>query len=185
MPFRRLFVLWHSLIRSLYFIYTSDTFRPILALFTHFTLHQFFLVYINYHAKYFSYPWWRCRSELIIIFNFSSQRPHLNYTFIVLLQWNFPRNISVAHIYQQSFKPCCDCLIKVKALNVPKLLFWTWVPSFSFAESILTSKIMKKISRISEYAHSTKDKRIRLVGTCRKVPLVLTCLLYTSDAADE
>ena len=31
---------------SLYF-YTSDTFRPILALFTHFTLHQFFLVYIT------------------------------------------------------------------------------------------------------------------------------------------
>ena len=49
---------------------------------------------VYYHAKYFSYPWWRCRSELIIIFNFSSQRPHLNYTFIVLLQWNFPRNIS-------------------------------------------------------------------------------------------
>ena len=35
-----------------------------------------------------------------------------------------------------------------------------------------TSKIMKKISRRSEYAHSTKDKRIRLVSTCRKVPLV-------------
>ena len=31
---------------------------------------------------------------------------------------------------------------------------------------------MKKISRRSEQAHSTKDKRIRLVGTCRKVHLV-------------
>ena len=35
--------------------------------------------------------------NLTIIFNFSSQRPHLNYifflTFIVLIQWNFPRNI--------------------------------------------------------------------------------------------
>ena len=31
---------------------------------------------------------------------------------------------------------------------------------------------MKKISRKSEYAHSTKDKRVRLVGICRKVPLV-------------
>ena len=32
------------------------------ALFTHFTLHQFFS-YVYYHAKYFSYPWWRCCSE--------------------------------------------------------------------------------------------------------------------------
>ena len=31
---------------NLYFC-TSDTFRPILALFTHFTLHQFFLMYIT------------------------------------------------------------------------------------------------------------------------------------------
>ena len=31
---------------NLYF-HTSDTFRPILVLFTHFTLHQFFLVYIT------------------------------------------------------------------------------------------------------------------------------------------
>ena len=36
---------------------------------------------VYYYAKYFSYPWWRCCSKLIIIFNFSSQRPHLNYTF--------------------------------------------------------------------------------------------------------
>ena len=36
--------------------------------------------------------------NLIIIFNFSSQRPYLNYiflsNFIVLIQWNFPWNIS-------------------------------------------------------------------------------------------
>ena len=36
--------------------------------------------------------------NLIIIFNFRSQRPHLNYiflsSFIALIQWNFPRNIS-------------------------------------------------------------------------------------------
>ena len=31
---------------------------------------------------------------------------------------------------------------------------------------------MKKISRKFEYAHSNKDKRIRRVGTYRKVPLV-------------
>ena len=36
---------------------------------------------------------------------------------------------------------------------------------------------MKKISRRSEQAHSTKDKQIRLVGTCRKVPLVLMALI--------
>ena len=45
-----------------FIFYTSDTFRPILALFTHFTLHQFFS-YVYYHAKHFSYPWWRCCSE--------------------------------------------------------------------------------------------------------------------------
>ena len=33
---------------------------------------------------------------------------------------------------------------------VPKLLFSSWVPSFSIAESILNLKIMKKISRGSE-----------------------------------
>ena len=44
---------------SLYF-YTSDTFRPILALFTHFTYANFSYVY--YHAEYFSYPWWCCWS---------------------------------------------------------------------------------------------------------------------------
>ena len=39
---------------------------------------------------------------------------------------------------------------------------------------------MKKIyiSRRSEQVHSTKDKRIRLAGTCRKVPLVLTMFRY-------
>ena len=47
---------------SNWYFYTSDTFRPILALFTHFILTKFFLS-INYHAKYFSYPWWRCCSE--------------------------------------------------------------------------------------------------------------------------
>ena len=69
-------------------------FRPILALFTHFTLHQFFLVYIT-RRNIFLIPVAR---NLIIIFNLSSQRPHLNYIFLSnvysLLQWNFPRNIS-------------------------------------------------------------------------------------------
>ena len=65
---------------SLYF-YTSDTFRPILALFTHFTLHQFFLVYIT-TRNIFLIPDDAVARNLIIIFNFSSQRPHLNYIFL-------------------------------------------------------------------------------------------------------
>ena len=36
---------------------------------------------------------------------------------------------------------------------------------------------MKKISRRSEQAHSTKDKQIRFVGTCRKVPLVIISII--------
>ena len=60
--------------------YTSDTFRPILALFTYFTLHQLFLMYIATRNIFLiaddAVAW-----NLIIIFNFSSQRPHLNYTF--------------------------------------------------------------------------------------------------------
>ena len=56
---------------SLYF-YTSDTFRPILVLFTHFTLHQFFLMYITMR-NIFLIPDAR---NLIIIFNFSSRRPN-------------------------------------------------------------------------------------------------------------
>ena len=62
MPVKRIFVPWHSLIRSLYFIqvhifiYTSDTFRPILALFTQFTLHQFFLMYITTRNIFFLSP---------------------------------------------------------------------------------------------------------------------------------
>ena len=48
-----------------------------------FCLHQFFQMYITMHAECFSYPWW-CRWSakawnLVLIFNFSSQRPHLNY----------------------------------------------------------------------------------------------------------
>ena len=83
MPFKRLFVLWHLLIRSLYFIQVY-IFIPLIqsphscALFTHLSLHQFFS-YVYYRAKYFSYLWWRCCSEFnFFFFNFSSQRPHLN-----------------------------------------------------------------------------------------------------------
>ena len=80
MPFKRLFVLWHSFFvfySSLYF-YTSDSFRPIPMLFTHFTLHQFFLVYIT-TRNICLIPDDAVARNLIIIFNFSSRRPHLNY----------------------------------------------------------------------------------------------------------
>ena len=40
-----------------------------------------------------------------------------------------------------------------------------------------------KISRRSEQAHSTKDKRIRLVGTCRKVPLVQNGIAFILENA--
>ena len=86
-PFKRLFVLWHSLIRSLYFIQVyifiplSDTFRPILALFTHFTGHQFFLMHIT-TRNIFLIPGDAVSRNLIIICNFSSQRPYLNYIFL-------------------------------------------------------------------------------------------------------
>ena len=61
--------------------YTSDTFRPILALFTHFTLHQFFLVYIT-RRNIFLFPDDAVARNSIIIFIFSSRRPHLNYIFL-------------------------------------------------------------------------------------------------------
>ena len=65
---------------SLYF-YTSDTFRPILALFAHFTLHQFFLTYIT-TRNIFLIPDDAVARNLVIVYNFSSQKPHLNYLFL-------------------------------------------------------------------------------------------------------
>ena len=60
MPFERLcpvtlayyIFVFHS---SSYF-YTSDTFRPILALFTHSALHQFFHMYITMRNIFLIYP---------------------------------------------------------------------------------------------------------------------------------
>ena len=69
---------------SLYFYTsdrTSDKFRPIFALFTHFTLYQFFLIYIT-TRNIFLIPDVAVAQNLIIIFNFSIQRPHLNYIFL-------------------------------------------------------------------------------------------------------
>ena len=59
--------------------------------------------------------------NLITAYNFSSQRPHLNYLFLSnaysfdTIEFSMKHKYVLAHIYQQSFKPCCYCLIKVKA----------------------------------------------------------------------
>ena len=64
-----------------FIFYTSDTFRPILGLFTHFTVHQFFLTYIT-TRNIFLIPNDAVARNLIIAYNFSSQRPYLNYLFL-------------------------------------------------------------------------------------------------------
>ena len=67
---------------SLYF-YTSDTFRPILALFTHFTYANFFICILPCGIFFLSLmmPFIGESSE----FNFSSQRPHLNYILLCIV----------------------------------------------------------------------------------------------------
>ena len=66
---------------SLYF-YTSNTFRPILARFSHILLYtNFILMYIT-TRNILLIPDDVFARNLIIIFNFSRQRPHLNYIFL-------------------------------------------------------------------------------------------------------
>ena len=55
---------------------------------------------------------------------------------------------------------------KVVVLKLGAILFYSGI-------HFKPQKLWKKISRRSEWAHFTKDKRIRLVGTSRTVPLVL------------
>ena len=79
--FKRLFVLWHSLIRSLYFIQVY-IFIPLIhsapflrfsriLLYTYITTRNIFLLPDDAVAQ-----------NLIIVYNFSSQRRHLNYLFL-------------------------------------------------------------------------------------------------------
>ena len=86
LPFERLFVLGDSIIISLYFIkvyiFIPLIHSPPFLSFSHILLTRIFSD-VYYHAECFSYPWW-CRwsakaRNLILIFNFSSQRLHLNY----------------------------------------------------------------------------------------------------------
>ena len=102
MPFKSLFVLWHSLSRSLYFIqvyiFIPLIHCPILARFSHILVYtNFFLMYIT-SQNIFLIPDDSVARNLIIIlisvvkgliwtiFSFL--------TFIALIQWNFPWNIS-------------------------------------------------------------------------------------------
>ena len=96
----------------LYF-YTSDTFRSILSLFIHSTLHQFFLMYITTRNIFLISDNAVARNFIIIIFNFSSQRRHLNCIFLSnvysfdTMEFAMKHKYQLAHIYQQSFNLCC------------------------------------------------------------------------------
>ena len=105
-------VLWLSLTRSLYFIQVLILIplihsAPFLR-FSHILLcTNFFICTLPCEIFFLFIPDDTARSatarNLISIFNFSSQRPQLNYTllltFIVLIQRNFPYNIS-ANLFQ-------------------------------------------------------------------------------------
>ena len=115
-------VLWHSLTRSLYFI-QDLIFLPLIhsapfLRFSHILLStNFFICILPCEIFFFFIPDDTVRSatarNLIFIFNFSSQRPQLNYTLLPNV-YSFD-TVELAPIYHQSFKPCCYCLIKVKA----------------------------------------------------------------------
>ena len=62
--------------------YTSNIFRPILARFSRILLCTNFFAYVYYHANIFLIPDDTVARNLIIIFIFGSQRPHLNYIFL-------------------------------------------------------------------------------------------------------
>ena len=103
MPFKRLFVLWHSLIRSLYFIQVyifiplihSAPFVP----FSHILLYtNFFWCIIITTQNIFPFPDDAVARKLIVIFIFSSRRPQLNYIFLSnvysFATMEFSKNIS-------------------------------------------------------------------------------------------
>ena len=81
MPFERLFLLWHSLIRLIFVPLIHSA--PIHSCAFHTVC---FISYVYYRLKYISYPWWFGWSakarNVTCIFNFSSQRPQLNYTLL-------------------------------------------------------------------------------------------------------
>ena len=125
-PSKRIFVLWHSLISSLYFIQVY-IFIPLIhsAPFLHFS---HILLYTNFFLRILPREDAVARN-LIIVYNFSSQRPHLNYLFLSnvysfdTIEFSMKHKYLLAHIYQQSFKPCCYCLIiKSESLQCAKVV---------------------------------------------------------------
>ena len=66
---------------SLYFC-TSNTFSPILARFSHILVYTNFFFYVYYTQNIFLIPDDAVARNLIIIFNFRSQRPHMNHIFL-------------------------------------------------------------------------------------------------------
>ena len=87
MPFKRLFVLLHSLIRSLYFIQVY-IFIPLIhsapfVRFSHILLYtNFFWCIIITTQNIFLFPDDAVARKLIVIFIFSSRRPQFNYIFL-------------------------------------------------------------------------------------------------------
>ena len=83
MPFKRFFVLWHSLIRSLYVIQVYMNFFILLIHSAPFFRFSYILLYTNFflcillREIFFLIPD-DAFARNFIIFNFSSQRPHLN-----------------------------------------------------------------------------------------------------------
>ena len=79
------------------FFYTSDTFRPILALFTHFTYTNFFICTLPCGIFFLSLmmPLIGKSSQFNFNFYFSSQRPHLNIILLsIVYSFEFQSNIS-------------------------------------------------------------------------------------------
>ena len=98
MPFKRISVLWHSLIRSLYFIQVF-IFIPLIhsapfLCFSHILLYTNFFLCILL-CKIFFVSLMTLLLGIQLLFLISAVWAVFSFlTFIVLIQWNFPRNIS-------------------------------------------------------------------------------------------
>ena len=129
-----------------------------------FAFHTFYFTpmfsYVYYHAKYFSYSWWRCCSEFYYYFFLISAVKGLIWTafffltFIVLIQWNLPWNIVPTRPYLPTKLQCVLLLFdtseslecaKVVVLKLGAILFYSGI---HFKSLKLWKK--KKISRRSE-----------------------------------
>ena len=69
---------------------------------------------------------------------------------------------------------------KSESLECAKVVVWK-LGAILFYSGIHFKNL--KFERGSEQAHSTKDKRIRLIGTCRKVPLVQNGISFILENA--